>query len=189
MKDAIEVSIIFHEGQRMFAVPKQPAPVALTEGVTVPMAVLEAAEASLGSFCSDHGWSNEDMQNMDNLSAYIDIARHKANLGITKGEPAPVQEPVAWMVNGSMVVREDWIERLHWPFEWVGAGRAVPDSWTPILYTTPPAAQRQFVGLTDKQMVDAIEPLYLNRFTAEMATKVSMDEFRAIEAKLKEKNT
>jgi hypothetical protein len=128
-KDAIEVSIIFHEGQRMFAVPKhpapaqepvawldlnklsdknmvyatgfkvsdkqsalclctppaQPAPVALTEGVTVPMAVLEAAEASLGSFCSDLGWSDEDMQNMDNLSAYI--ARHKANLGITKGQP------------------------------------------------------------------------------------------------------
>lgn len=26
-KDAIEVSVIFHEGQRMFAVPKQPAPV------------------------------------------------------------------------------------------------------------------------------------------------------------------
>jgi hypothetical protein len=26
MKDAIEVSIIFHEGQRMFAVPKHPAP-------------------------------------------------------------------------------------------------------------------------------------------------------------------
>jgi hypothetical protein len=88
MKDAIEVSIIFHEGQRMFAVPKQSAPVALTDGVTVPMAVLEAAEASLGSFCSDHGWSNEDMQNMDNLSAYIAIARHKANLGITKGQPA-----------------------------------------------------------------------------------------------------
>jgi hypothetical protein len=52
-----------------------------------------------------------------------------------------------------------------------------------------PAAQRQWVGLTDKQMVDAIEPLYLNRSTAEMAAKVSMDEFRAIEAKLKEKNT
>jgi hypothetical protein len=34
MKDAIEVSIIFHEGQRMFAVPKQPAPVQepLTDG-------------------------------------------------------------------------------------------------------------------------------------------------------------
>jgi hypothetical protein len=83
-KSAVEVSIIFHEGQRMFAVPKQPAPVPLTDGVTVPMAVLEAAEASLGSFCSDLGWSDEDMQNMDNLSAYI--ARHKANLGITKGQ-------------------------------------------------------------------------------------------------------
>jgi hypothetical protein len=47
-------------------------------------------------------------------------------------------------------------------------------------------AQRQ--PLTDKQMVDAIEPLYQNRATAEMAAKVSMDEFRAIEAKLKEKN-
>jgi hypothetical protein len=56
-------------------------------------------------------------------------------------------------------------------------------------YTTPPAAQRPWVGLTDKQMVDAIEPLYQNRATAEMAAKVSMDEFRAIEAKLKEKNT
>jgi hypothetical protein len=31
MKDAIEVSVIFHEGQRMFAVPKQPAPVPLTD--------------------------------------------------------------------------------------------------------------------------------------------------------------
>ena len=61
------------------------APVPLTDGVTVPLAVLEAAEASLGSFCSDLGWSDEDMQNMDNLSAYI--ARHKANLGITKGQP------------------------------------------------------------------------------------------------------
>jgi hypothetical protein len=37
-------------------------------------------------------------------------------------------------------------------------------------------------------MVDAIEPLYQNRATAEMAAKVSMDEFRAIEVKLKEKN-
>ena len=66
-------------------IPKQPAPVPLTDGVTVPMAVLEAAEASLGSFCSDHGWSDEDMQNMDNLSAYI--ARHKAAHGNTKGQP------------------------------------------------------------------------------------------------------
>jgi hypothetical protein len=55
----------------------------LTDSVTLPLSVLEAAETSLGSFCSDHGWSDEDMQSMDNLSAYI--ARHKANLDITKG--------------------------------------------------------------------------------------------------------
>ena len=58
----------------------QPAPVPLTDGVNVPLTILEAAEASLGSFCSDHGWSDKDMQNMDNLSAYI--AQHKAAHGI-----------------------------------------------------------------------------------------------------------
>jgi hypothetical protein len=62
------------------------APVPLTDGVTVPLEVLEAAEESLGSFCSDHGWSDKDMQNMDNLSAHI--ARHKAAHGITKGGAA-----------------------------------------------------------------------------------------------------
>jgi hypothetical protein len=58
------------------------APVPLTDGVTIPLAVLEAAEASLGSFCSDLGWCDNDIQNMDNLSAYI--ARHKAANGITE---------------------------------------------------------------------------------------------------------
>jgi hypothetical protein len=49
--------------------------------------------------------------------------------------------------------------------------------------------QRTWVGLTGKQMVDAIQPLYQTRATAEMAVKVSMGEFRAIEAYIKEKNT
>ena len=65
---------------------------------------------------------------------YLTISQLKA-----AAQPAPMQEPVAWQVNGSMVVREDWIERLHWPFEYVATGRAVPDSWVPVLYTTPPA--------------------------------------------------
>jgi hypothetical protein len=64
----------------------------------------------------------------------------------------------------------------------------LPDRSVKVGQLLYPAAQRQWVGLTDKQMVDAIEPLYLNRSTAEMAAKISMDEFRAIEAKLKEKN-
>jgi hypothetical protein len=58
----------------------------LTDGVLVSLTILEAAEASLGSFCSDHGWSDKDMQSMDNLSAYI--ARHKAAHSITKGGAA-----------------------------------------------------------------------------------------------------
>jgi hypothetical protein len=66
------------------AQPAQPA-VPLTDGIFVPLTILEAAETSLGSFCSYHGWSDMDMQNMDNLSAYI--ARHKAAHGITKGQP------------------------------------------------------------------------------------------------------
>jgi hypothetical protein len=37
-------------------------------------------------------------------------------------------------------------------------------------------------------MVDAIQHLYQCRAVAELAAKVSMDDFRAIEAKLKEKN-
>jgi hypothetical protein len=105
-------------------------------------------------------------------------------------QPAPVQEPVAWAVVGEGEWGE-WV--IGQQFEtnnppnheyWKNRGYLLVP-----LYTTPPAAQRQWVGLTDKQMVDAIEPLYQNRATAEMAAKVSMDEFRTIEAKLKEKNT
>ena len=57
-----------------------PARKPLTDQVLVPLNVLEAAESSLGSFCSDEGWSGKDIQNMDNLSAYI--AKHKAAHGI-----------------------------------------------------------------------------------------------------------
>jgi hypothetical protein len=50
---------------------------------------------------------------------------------------------------------------------------------TPIMgYTTPPAAQRQWVGLTDEERDDVLD-IYI---TAEGRA-------RAIEAKLKEKNT
>lgn len=44
--------------------------------ITIPIDVAEAAAEALGNFVSDHGWSDSDMQAMDNLDAYI--ARHKA---------------------------------------------------------------------------------------------------------------
>lgn len=65
-------------GTDLYTAP--PARKPLTEQVLVPLDVLEAAEISLGSFCGNHGWSADDMQTMDNLSAYI--AKHKAAHGI-----------------------------------------------------------------------------------------------------------
>ena len=58
--------------------------------VLVPVEVLEDAATAIGHFVSDHGWSAEDMQAMDNLDAYI--ARHKANAAAPT-PPAPEAPP------------------------------------------------------------------------------------------------
>ena len=55
-------------------------------------------------------------------------------------------------------------------------------------YTSPPA-QRTWVGLTDEEMFEAIRQLYSSDKVARLAVSHSKDEYRAIEAKLKEKNT
>ena len=71
------------------------------------------------------------------------------------------QEPVAWVNRG-----ENIIERVA---GWDGYG---------ALYATPPAAQRQWVGLTDADKREMA------------AAQYSWDELcSAVEAKLKEKNT
>lgn len=54
---------------------------------------------------------------------------------------------------------------------------------------TQPAAQRQWVGLTDEEMYFAIRPLYKTDALANAAVALSKDEYRAIEAKLKAKNS
>jgi hypothetical protein len=87
--------------------------------------------------------------------------------------PAPVQEPVAWIwkyANGEEEVV--FVPPRHVDASHVDA----PSTITP-LYTTPPAAQRQWVGLTDEEM-QALWDRYAH-----------MEMMRAIEAKLKEKNT
>jgi hypothetical protein len=83
--------------------------------------------------------------------------------------PAPVQEPVAWAryprYTGAIQKAEivftkpegrDWIE----------------------LYTTPPAAHRQWVGLTDAEVMQTMSGDWTSQFYFA----------RAIEDKLKEKN-
>jgi hypothetical protein len=106
--------------------------------------------------------------------------QREAITAIKQARSAPVQEPV-----------HQW-QKKHSPYWYDG----YPDNddgggpyETRTLYTTPPAAQRQWVGLTVEQMFEAIRPLYSSDKVAWLAVNHSKDEYRAIEAKLKEKNT
>jgi hypothetical protein len=88
-----------------------------------------------------------------------------------KAQPAPVQEPVAWMyeVNGAHTI----LDLFEPPDDAYDEGTLHP------LYTTPPAAQRQWVGLTQDEFRD-----FASTFDYGTGGLI-----RAIEAKLKEKNT
>jgi hypothetical protein len=81
---------------------------------------------------------------------------------------AETQEPVAWMwKDGTMTFDADRAD----------------GTWTP-LYTTPPAEQRQWAGLTDDEIKEIIGPwgdTPIKGYTRKL--------FDQIEAKLKEKNT
>jgi hypothetical protein len=74
-KDAIEVSIVFHEGQRMFAVPKQVAPVPLTD---------EHIDAKFEAFASQFDHESNEWLDMG-VDAYF-RAGFRAAHGITKGQ-------------------------------------------------------------------------------------------------------
>lgn len=39
--------------------------------ITVPRELLERVSASLGSFCSDEGWGQKDMDTMDSVDALL----------------------------------------------------------------------------------------------------------------------
>ena len=62
----------------------------------------------------------------------------------------PEPEPVAWLDGPHLVVRLDMRNRLNYQGPWVDLGRAIPDKWTPFLYTAPP--QRK--PLTDGELAD-----------------------------------
>jgi hypothetical protein len=114
--------------------------------------------------------------------------RHMGNLEIVELRATPtaaahVQEPYA------RIYETEGPFGLHQSLDCRPYNGRTPDRVVPVYTALPAAAQRQWTGLTDKQMVDAIEPLYQNRATAEVAAVFSMDEFQAIEAKLKEINT
>jgi hypothetical protein len=78
----------------------------------------------------------------------------------------PVQEPVAFLHNETGLLRQ--ANRAK-------GGDFEPRHWMP-LYTTPPEAQRQWVGLTTEDILNL------------GAGIVNFEYAKAIEAKLKEKN-
>jgi hypothetical protein len=83
---------------------------------------------------------------------------------------APMQEPVEFF---------DWYDNAHWGNEDFKEG--CHRSWNAaIKYTTPPAAQRQWVGLTDEEIAMAW-PYELGQLEKQFAFN--------LEAKLRSKNT
>ena len=95
-------------------------------------------------------------------------------------QPAPVQEPVAWLQIGLAPFHDgDVIARTSKPKAWN------PEWWRfEPLYTTPTAAQRQWVGLTDEER----NKLWRDVVKWGDPSHDDVDLIKAIEAKLKEKN-
>jgi hypothetical protein len=297
-KDAIEVSIIFHEGQRMFAVPKQPAPVQepvaidgnTSDGYHTFNELYEFRKAynaalfnewAAGGKCSVHkSWRHHDGELCFGGGWFIvvavlpdgqisnhyeakdwdlfavpeteralfefdghtgaDVVERLKTYTTPPAQPAPVQEPVAWMKEGwgpdcgpyIEFYRDDemgWRDRKEWtplyhtppaqefvcstglchyrkPQEEPAqepeivqrvkryAGQTMRTARNPNItarecielanwiVATPPAAERQWVGLTDEEqsLLWEISRAALPRYATF---------YRLIEAKLKEKNT
>jgi hypothetical protein len=110
-------------------------------------------------------------------------------LAALKAQPAPVQEPVAWMyeliIDGEVCNVE--CTNVNWNPEYQPFGRAGIDfveggkvTKTPI-YTTPPA-QRPWIGLTDEEIEQGCKESWVTEQAFQSAVWWA-------EAKLKEKNT
>ena len=101
----------------------------------------------------------------DLLSDSLELT-HKAITAIKQARSAPVQEPVAWIADTKRGYNTVGYECKK--------VNALPHGT--MLYTTPSAAQRQWVGLTEQE-------------AAECWSTSTVRTWQAIEDKLKEKNT
>jgi hypothetical protein len=137
----------------------------LLEGEEMRTTIDMAREA--GYMRTVHGGAEISMASMDCLKAFEALVRADE-----RAIAAPVQEPVAWMYEDMMGLVGVRVQK-----EKPIVARPV----TPLCLCTPPAAQRQWVGLTDEEM-------YLNcpNWLSQEHCKTWLQQ---IEAKLKEKNT
>lgn len=102
-----------------------------------------------------------------------------ALVNLPPAQPAPVQEPAGW--RPATHHRENLTFNPGLPDEQTVKFWKLQGVEIEYCYTTPPAAQRQWVGLTDEEIMEMYnEP----RSDAEMIAFG-----REVEAKLKEKNT
>ena len=84
------------------------------EALTLALEALERASHSLGSFVSDHGWGQEDMNTLDSVMA----AEHRIKEALAQ----PEQEPLAYAgvkvwVGNQQVVRLLTQTELHYAVE------------------------------------------------------------------------
>ena len=103
-----------------------------------------------------------------------------------RAQPASVQEPVAWCSQcGHKCPQAVNQEPVGWWDAKLGFFEEKHFDQLRPLYTTPPAAQRQWVGLTDKER----NKLWRDVVKWGDPSHDDVDLIKAIEAKLKEKNT
>jgi len=138
------------------------------------------------------------------LKLALEVMRNQGDVGvdewiaaeaaIKQALAAPVQEPVLWLVNGVVQASDipaDYTGCLYTtqpaqpapvqgPIEWTNKMSIdVPDQ---ELYTTPPTAQRQWVGLTDEEIEQGCKESWVTEQAFQSAVWWA-------EAKLKELNT
>jgi hypothetical protein len=102
----------------------------------------------------------------------------KAYVTPTATQPAPVQEQQPYAYANPDELSADSA------FRWCEI-----NEYTMPVYTTPPAAQRPWVKLTDMQVGKVIDDVHTSSQYGHHHTGFWMDFYRAIEAKLKELNT